>query len=137
MKIKKIAELTGVSKETIRYYESLKLLNPTRNINGYREYTNDNLNDLFFILNLKKLNLSLEDISLLMALKNKEVSLQCQEETLSFLNHHRNEIKEQLSFMEKALTVLDDITDIVLTSDGYHDEEKVVPLLKTFEGELK
>lgn len=59
MKIKDIANLAEISKESIRYYESLGLLKPVRNQNGYREYSDSDLNDLFFILNLKKLNLKL------------------------------------------------------------------------------
>lgn len=70
MKIKDIANLAEISKESIRYYESLGLLKPVRNQNGYREYSDSDLNDLFFILNLKKLNLKLDEIQILMALKH-------------------------------------------------------------------
>ncbi|MFW7394469.1 MerR family DNA-binding transcriptional regulator, partial [Vagococcus fluvialis] len=44
MKIKDIANLAEISKESIRYYESLGLLKPVRNQNGYREYSESDLN---------------------------------------------------------------------------------------------
>ena len=84
MKINEFAKLFDVSKESVRYYESLGLLHPTRSLNGYREYVESDIDDLMFILNLKKLNLTLEDISILIAIKNTETSLSCKKETLFF-----------------------------------------------------
>lgn len=136
MKIKDIANLAEISKESIRYYESLGLLKPVRNQNGcYREYSDSDLNDLFFILNLKKLNLKLDEIQILMALKNQETSIQCKSETLNFLDTHINILKEKIAFMEQSLKILEKIESIVSTSDGIKDEEKIIPLLKKFEGE--
>ena len=54
MKIKEVATLTKLPKETIRYYETLHLIKPERNQNGYREYSESDLNDLLFIIHLKK-----------------------------------------------------------------------------------
>jgi DNA-binding transcriptional MerR regulator len=127
MKIKDIANLAEISKESIRYYEFLGLLKPVRNQNGYREYSDSDLNDLFFILNLKKLNLKLDEIQILMALKNQE--------TLNFLDTHINILKEKIAFMEQSLKILEKIESIVSSSDGIKDEEKIIPLLKKFEGE--
>ena len=135
MKIKDIANLAEISKESIRYYESLGLLKPVRNQNGYREYSESDLNNLFFILNLKKLNLKLDKIQILMALKNQETSIQCKSETLNFLDTHINILKEKIAFKEQSLKILEKIESIVSTSDGIKDEEKIIPLLKKFEGE--
>ena len=134
MKINELAKLFNVSKESIRYYESLGLLHPTRSLNGYREYVESDIDDLMFILNLKKLNLTLEDISILIAIKNKETSLSCKKETVLFLETHITNITNQLLFMEKSLGTLNEIHSIISTSDGINDEEKVIPLLKQFEG---
>lgn len=135
MKINELAKLCHVSKESIRYYESLGLLNPTRSLNGYREYRESDVDDLMFILNLKKLNLTLEDISILIAIKNKETSLSCKKETVLFLETHITTITNQLQFMEKSLNTLKEIHSIISTSNGINDEEKVIPLLKKFEGD--
>lgn len=37
--IGQLAKLSGVSPRTLRHYESLGLINPTRTENGYRTYT--------------------------------------------------------------------------------------------------
>lgn len=134
MKIKEMATLTKLSKETIRYYETLHLIKPERNQNGYREYSKSDLNDLWFIIHLKKINFSLEDISLLLKLKKQETSLSCKEETLNFLRHHIKSIRSDLTVLENSLTIFEQIESIVSTSDGIKDEEKIIPLLKKFEG---
>lgn len=38
MRIGELAELTGVSERSLRYYEEQGLLTPARNHNGYRDY---------------------------------------------------------------------------------------------------
>lgn len=90
MNIKEIAQLTETTKESIRYYESIGLLKPNRLDNGYRDYKDQDLQDIKFILHLKKMNLSLNEIGILIQLKNRETSLACKEETLNFLKYTDN-----------------------------------------------
>jgi DNA-binding transcriptional MerR regulator len=50
MNAKKVAELSGVGKDTLRYYEKIGLITPPkRNNNGYRIYTQHHINELRFI----------------------------------------------------------------------------------------
>lgn len=136
MNIKEIAQLTGTTKESIRYYESIGLLQPNRLDNGYRDYKDQDLQDIKFILHLKKMNLSLNEIGILIQLKNRETSLACKEETLNFLKLQINQIEAHISFMQTGQKVFKDIEQLVKISDGENDEEKVIPLLEKFEGEL-
>ena len=46
MKIHELEASTGLDRATIRYYERLKLIQPNRMENGYRDYSQDDLNDL-------------------------------------------------------------------------------------------
>lgn len=63
MRIKELAQATGVDVETIRYYEKQTLLpEPARQDNGYRDYTNDHLERLSFIRHCRALEMSLADI---------------------------------------------------------------------------
>ena len=63
--IAEFAFITGMSKSTIRYYEDQKLLIPKRNANGYRMYSDEDIQDGKLITSLRKAGLSLEDIRLL------------------------------------------------------------------------
>jgi DNA-binding transcriptional MerR regulator len=59
-----VAERTGVSVATIRYYESIGLLaRPARSTAGYRRYTDATVDELRFIRKAQALGFSLEEIA--------------------------------------------------------------------------
>lgn len=62
MTIKDIELRSGMTRANIRYYESLGLLSPTRGENGYRDYSEADLDTLLKIKLLRSLEVSLEDI---------------------------------------------------------------------------
>lgn len=62
--ISKVAEMTGVSAYTLRYYEKIGLLeSPQRKNGGIREYSESDLQFITFLNSLKKTGMSLEDIA--------------------------------------------------------------------------
>lgn len=64
LKIGEVANLTGMSVKTIRYYEEIGLLEPTttRSESGYRLFNSQVLNRLAFIKRSQSLGLSLSEI---------------------------------------------------------------------------
>lgn len=63
MFIHELAQLTGVSAKTIRYYESIGLLpKPERAENNYRQYSDDVVERLRFIVSARSLGFTLTDI---------------------------------------------------------------------------
>lgn len=68
MRVGELAERSGISASTLRYYEKLGLLRPaSRNASGYREYTNETLEQLALIQRAKELGFSLREIRALLA----------------------------------------------------------------------
>lgn len=65
MTIKDIELRSGMTRANIRYYESLGLLSPARSKNGYRDYSEAELDTLLKIKLLRSLEVSLEDIGAL------------------------------------------------------------------------
>lgn len=65
MTIKDIELRSGMTRANIRYYESLGLLSPAREENGYRDYSEAELETLLKIKLLRSLEVSLEDIGAL------------------------------------------------------------------------
>jgi MerR family transcriptional regulator, copper efflux regulator len=64
MFIHELAQVSGVSAKTIRYYESIGLLpNPPRADNNYRQYPPDAVERLRFIISARSLDFSLTDIA--------------------------------------------------------------------------
>lgn len=71
--IGKLGELTGVSAETLRYYEKMKLIvADSRSPSGYRLYSPDAVRVVRFIRGAKELNFTLDEIRQLLALKSSD-----------------------------------------------------------------
>lgn len=92
MKISEFEQVSGLSRDTLRYYEKIEMLTPpSRGLNGYRNYGQTQLEELAFIQKGKKLGFTL------LAIKEgyrryKELGHFCPE----FTNQLRNK-KAQLS----------------------------------------
>lgn len=63
MKINEVEKILNIPKATIRFYEKEGLLNPQRNENSYREYSEEDLEQLKKILVLRKIGVTVEDIN--------------------------------------------------------------------------
>jgi len=71
MKIGKLSQQTGVSIDTIRYYEQRGLIPPAvRTSTGYRQYSADDVSRLNFIVQGKELGFTLEEIAQLLTLRS-------------------------------------------------------------------
>lgn len=62
MHIKDFAAQTGLSTDTLRYYEKEGLLQPARDANGYRNYGTRDVDWITFILRLKAMGVPLARI---------------------------------------------------------------------------
>ena len=62
MRINEVVKLTGVSARTLQYYDEIGLLIPQKLDNGYRDYTEENLEKLQKILLYRFLKFKLNDI---------------------------------------------------------------------------
>ena len=69
LKIGEIARLSGVPAKTIRYYESVGIIDkPERTRNDYRSYREETARTLRFIRQARRLGFSLEEVRALLAL---------------------------------------------------------------------
>ncbi len=72
MRINELAELTGLPGKTIRYYESIGVLpQPKRLANGYRVYDDSDVDRLKFVIGLRRLDFSLDDITEILAMRDR------------------------------------------------------------------
>lgn len=60
--IKAFAQQVGLTEHTLRYYEKEQLLNPSRSDNGYRIYTQQDIERMQFILRLKETGMPIKEI---------------------------------------------------------------------------
>lgn len=96
MTIKEIEERSGMTRANIRFYEQEGLLAPDRRENGYRDYSEEDLEILKRIRLLRSLHISLEEIK---ALHTGEQKL------TETLESHVGELKQQQENLEGARLV--------------------------------
>lgn len=99
MLIGEFSKISGVSIDTLRYYDKIGLLVPKRKGNK-RDYTEDDIRKLEIISALKDMNFSLEDIIVILEL-DKEI-----DESLESNNRCINEIRQCLSIVNDKYKVI-------------------------------
>lgn len=103
-----LAKKADVNKETIRFYEKKGLLSdPVRTNGGYRQYSQEDLERLIFIMNAKGLGFSLSEIKELLAIADGNI-YKCsdvREIAESKLEHINNQLKH-LKKLKTTLTKL-------------------------------
>ena len=60
--VKQIAELTGVTADTLRYYDKEGIVSPKRHENGYRYYDEKDVKALKYLVVLKYAQFSLAEV---------------------------------------------------------------------------
>lgn len=97
--IKEAEELTGISRQNIRYYEKMGLLNPERDAgNGYRKYDEEDIGRLKAILLFRKLDMPLEEIRKLL---DHEIDLQQALDTQkAYLQKEQQKLEAALAFCD-------------------------------------
>ena len=108
MRINEVVKLTGVSARTLQYYDEIGLLIPEKLNNGYRDYSDENLEKLQKILFYKFLKFKLNDIKKL---------LEADVDNLKVLEQQRELILKE---KEKFEIILHNIEKTIKTYKGEH-----------------
>lgn len=105
MRIGELGERIGVSAKTIRYYESLGLLDePERTSSGYRVYDEVAAERLGFIRDAQASGLSLAEIASVLELK--AAGHRSCDHTTELLERHLVDIDDQIERLQSARTTL-------------------------------
>ncbi|MGH2328901.1 stress response transcriptional regulator NmlR [Streptococcus uberis] len=118
MNIKKVSELTGVSADTIRYYERIGLIPPvTRNQSGVRNFSDRDISVLEFVRYFRGAGVSVESlIDYIGLVEQGDSTIGAR---LAILQEEREKLEERVSKLQAALDRLNH------KIDNY--QNKVVP----------
>lgn len=104
--IKEESEKTGVSSDTIRYYERIGLIPPvSRNKNGIRKFDEEDLRWIIFSRHMRSAGLTIEMLTEYISLfhqGDKTVNAR-----VELLKEQRRELKKRIDSMQKVLDRLD------------------------------
>lgn len=103
LKISQVAQQTGLSPTTLRYYDELGLVRASaRSDSGYRLYSDDDLARLRFVLGAKRFGLSLEEIGELVELRDtarcEPVQRRMRELVHDRLKQTKDDLRELIGF---------------------------------------
>lgn len=108
MNIGEVSRRTGMPSKTIRYYEEIELVPPpARGGNGYRQYTDKNVNMLDFVSRARSLGFTVEECRNLLALYEDRgrASADVRAIALTHIDHIDAKLKE-LAAMRATLSTL-------------------------------
>jgi DNA-binding transcriptional MerR regulator len=126
MLINQVSKTTGLTKKAIEYYTSQGLVSPSILENGYRYYSENNVEDLRKILVLRRLDISTDEIKIILSDKSntalqavsirKELQFQREVAKKAILDQLSggkafSEITESLQTLENTKTITEKILD--------------------------
>ena len=109
MCIGQVATRVGLSTHTIRLYEKMKIISsPLRSSNGYRHYRAQDIEQLCFIKQAKKMGFTLKEIQGLIQIQQGhhhdcEQVKRCAEKKLAHVIHKQNELKRLKRSLERLI----------------------------------
>lgn len=107
--IQEVAKAAGTSSRTLRHYDSVGLVKPTRTgVNGYRFYDDRALVRLQRVLLLRELGLGLDVIANLLAAQDLEGSAEVEilDTHLDLLRAERDRVDRQIRAVERTISTL-------------------------------
>lgn len=105
LKLADVVARTGLSADTLRYYEREGLVGPVARSSGQRRYTDDDVAWIGLVTCLRDAGLGIADLRRFTALLRDE---QGAGDRVAFLQRRREELVERQRRTQAALAVLDD-----------------------------
>jgi DNA-binding transcriptional MerR regulator len=105
--IKQTAKQTGISEDTIRYYEKIALLpRADRKENGHRAYKQEDIDTIRLIACLKKTGMPLEEMRPFLAVSVDSDPAEYPE-LVEHLRNHRDTIISQIASLQQVVDFID------------------------------
>jgi DNA-binding transcriptional MerR regulator len=107
--IQEVSRKLGIPKDTLRYYDRIGIISPSRDDNRYRKYSRDDLIDLMNIQIMQYADFSLDEIKeKFIGIRNMEKfdPAYC-EDVASFLDAKNAETRLKITHLEKVGQLLD------------------------------
>lgn len=110
--VSQLARLSGVSARTLRYYDQIELLKPSRmNSSGYRIYERAEVDLLQQILFYRELDMPLENIKMIVQSDGFD-GREALESHLVHLNHQRKRLDRLIKTVEQSIQAREDGTEM-------------------------
>ena len=103
--IQQVADITGLSIDTLRYYERIGLLAPvSRASSGHRRYRQKDIDWIGLLINLRETGMPLAQMQHFAELRRQGESTAT--ERLHILEQHQHALEQQMQRLEQHMTAL-------------------------------
>ena len=133
MQVNEICTQTGLTKKAIEYYQSKGLVTPITKENGYREFTDNDLEHLKSIALLRKLDLTTDEIKQVMESKDrkavlmrikkvKQIQVKTKQAKIDLIEQFISgqniaELQEKMNLLDQQATIKE---KLLIAFPGYH-----------------
>lgn len=125
--IKEVSQLLGIAKDTLRYYDRIGMVSPSRETNSYRRYSKDDLVDLMNIQIMQYAGFSLEEIKGRFQFhRMQSVDPAYCQEIAAFLDAKKAETRQKIAHLEKVSQLLDVAVDTLRDLNPESDQRLAV-----------
>lgn len=121
--IQEVSQILGMSKDTLRYYDRIGIVSPSREHNRYRKYSRDDLIDLMNIQIMRYADFSLDEIKGKFGFHKMENidSAYCKE-VAAFLDAKYAETRKKITHLEKVCQLLNIAADTLRNLNNESDQ---------------
>ena len=121
--IQQVAEQTGLSTYTLRYYEDIGLLDPVeRASNGHRRYTEADVRRIDFLMRLRKTHMPIEEMKYFVDLYRR--GSETASERRDLLEAHRRVVQAQIDELHEILGFIDYKIALYVDEEKQNDERQ-------------
>ncbi|WP_342480005.1 MerR family transcriptional regulator [Paenibacillus sp. FSL L8-0340] len=125
--IKEVSRILGIPKDTLRYYDRIGIVSPSREHNSYRRYSKDDLVDLMNIQIMQYADFSLEEIKGKFQFhRMQSVDPAYYHEVAEFLDAKKAETRKKIAHLEKVSQLLDVAVETLRDFNHESDQRLVV-----------
>lgn len=112
-KIKEMADLYDIGTDTLRHYDKIGLLKPSRSSNGYRLYSVQDLYKLNLIRDLRNLDFSLEAIGNYLEKRTIEQTTNLLNIEYELVNEKIQELEKTQAYLKERINLMDESPKII------------------------
>lgn len=129
MRINEVVKQVDLTKRAIKYYEEEGLLSVRKDDNGYRNYTDEDIEILKEISVYRKLGISIDDIKKLLNNKDKQILEKIYKEKLNKVEEFKNEVQYLKDFIDN-----DNVEEIYMNLDYETIGKEIQDMIPGFYG---
>jgi len=127
--IRQMAQLTGISTDSLRYYDKSGIVSPKRAENGYRYYSETDYLHLQYVAVLKYAHFSLSEIKAVITSMSSvafEACDECNRNNLAIFGRKRKELLEMAHNYQSIAKLIDNLLPMMNGSEAYLENEQQI-----------